>query len=154
MELFAFFRDTLAWIATITVLLPLNIPMLALAYRIQNGPKPLDMEPAELWSRAGGAGVCLAALCAAFVYLDYLLADAAELPPGPIHLLILFGYVPAAVWIVFVFFAYSDLFDALSVLVIDLGLPIFVLFFLNAIFGLWKWALNFAYDWLKEPLAT
>jgi hypothetical protein len=70
-ELYIFFLGTLAWIATITVLWPLNGPVIALAYKIQ--------------------------------------------------------------------------------FVIYIGLPVLVLFIINAALGVWNWPLSVAYDYLKTP---
>ncbi len=152
MELYKFFWGLLAWIATVAVFWPVNIPLLALAYKIQNGPKPIDIDRDELWYRSFVGATALGVLTLGFVVLDYLIVDWGELPPGPIHLVVLMGYVPAAVWLLFVIFAYTDMLEGLALLVIYLGMPIFVLFLLNAVFGWWNYFLNVAYGFLKSPI--
>src|SRR2546421_6300289 len=87
-ELYQFFWGALAWIATVAVLWPINVPLIALAYKIQNGTKPLEIEREELWYRSlFGAGM-LALLTVGFVLLDYFFIDLTDFPPGPIHLVI------------------------------------------------------------------
>jgi len=150
MELYSFLRGILVWTATIACLWPVNAPVLALAFKIQNGPKRIDMENDEYWWRAIVGSLVLALATAAFVLLDYLLADLAELPAGPTHLIVLVGYVPVAVWILTLFFAMDDLLNGLSLLVIYLFMPIFVLFVVNWLLGLWEPVLAFVYPWIKE----
>ena len=47
MELYKFFWGALAWIATFAILWPINVPLIALAYKVQNGPKPISIEREE-----------------------------------------------------------------------------------------------------------
>jgi len=151
-ELYRFFWGLLAWIATVAILWPVNVPMLALAYKIQNGPKPLTMEREDLWYRSIVAALFVAGITLGFVILDYLVVDWGDFPSGPIHLIIFLTYVPVAAWCLFVVFAYDDLLDGFSLLLIYLGLPIFALFLFNAVFGLWNYVLGFAYNVLKSPV--
>jgi hypothetical protein len=150
MEMYSFLRGILAWTATIACLWPLNAPLLALAFKIQQGPKPIDMESNEFWARSFAGSLVLALTTAAFVFIDYLLADAAELPAGPTHLVVFAAYVPLAVWIVTLFFAMDDLLHGFSLLIIYLFLPIFVLFVLNAMMGFWNPMLDYVFTWIKE----
>ncbi len=151
MELYKFFWGALGWIATVACLWPLNIPLIALAYKIQNGPKPIEIEREELWYRSAfGAGM-LALMTAAFIFLDYVLIDWTDMPAGPIHLVIFACYVPAAGWLMLISFAYADLFEGVAMLVIYLGLPVFVLFLINAVLGIWNFPLSIAFDYLKTP---
>lgn len=145
MELYNFFRGTLAWTATIACLWPLNIPLLALAFKIQNGSKPIDMESDEYWWRSSVGSLVLGLVTAGFVFVDYMLADWAELPPGPTHMIVYIGYVPAAVWILTLFFAMDDLMHGLSLFVIYIYLPVLVILGLNGL--LWFVKLNFRWDW-------
>jgi hypothetical protein len=48
-------------------------------------------------------------------------------PPGPLHLVVVMGYVPAAAYVTLSAFAYSDLFEGLAVFIIYIGLPVLVL---------------------------
>jgi hypothetical protein len=149
-EFYRFFWGALAWIAAVAWF-PFNVPLLALAYKIQNGPRPLSIDRDELWYRAFIAGLLLFLTTAGFILLDYFLADWSDMPPGPVHLVIFMGYVPAATWVLFFCFGYSDFLDGLGVFTIFFGLTIAVLLVLNAIFGLWSFFLNFAYSWLRNP---
>jgi hypothetical protein len=150
-ELYKFFWGALAWIVTIAVVWPLNVPLIALAYKIQNGAKPIEIEREELWYRSAfGAGM-LALMTVGFVLLDYFIIDLTDLPAGPIHLVIFVGYIPAAAYVLTISFAYGDLVEGLGVFVIYLGLPVIVLFIINAVLGIWNWPLSLAYDYLKTP---
>jgi hypothetical protein len=160
MELYNFFRGTLAWTATVACLWPLNAPLLAFAFKVQQGSKKIDMENDEYWTRSFVTSFLLGLVTAGFIFVDYMLADWAELPPGPIHMIVYIGYVPLAVWILTLFFARDDLAEGLSLFMIYLYLPIFVLFTLNSLLGLlspslrfWDLLLNLVYPWLK-PVPT
>lgn len=155
MELYNFVRGTLAWSATIACLWPLNIPWLAFAFKIQQGAKPIDMESDEYWTRSSVASLVLGVVSAAFIFVDYMLADWADLPPGIIHLIVYIGYVPTAVWILTLFFAQDDLMNGLSLFVIYIYLPILVVLLLNGLLWLiklnirWDWFYGYAGTWLK-----
>jgi hypothetical protein len=150
-ELYKFFWGLLAWIATVAAAWPVNIPLLALAYKIQNGAKPLPVESEEMWYRSAfGAGL-LALVTLGFVFLDYFIIDMMDFVPGPIHLVIFMAYVPAAAYVMFISFAFADPFEGLSVAAIYIGLPVLVLFVINAALGIWNWPLSVAYDYLKSP---
>jgi hypothetical protein len=150
-ELYKFFWGALAWIATVAVLWPVNVPLLALAYKVQNGAKPLSIEQDELWYRSlVGAGM-LALLTVALLFLDYLFVDLTDFPSGPTHLVIFMAYVPAAAYLLVISFAFSELLEGLGVLIIYIGLPVLVLFLINAILGIWEPWLDFFYGYLKQP---
>jgi hypothetical protein len=152
-ELYDFLRGTLAWTVSVAALWPLNIPLAVLAYRIHRGPRPVDMEPKELWIRATFASLLVALLTLAMVFIDYLLAFGADFPAGPIHLAVLLGYVPIAMWIFFVFFALDDLLPALGLFMLYVYLPVTVLYLLNLVVGFWQPLVNAAASWLKVPTA-
>src|SRR5271168_2332138 len=98
MDLFDFFRITLAWMATVAVFWPVNIPMAALAYKIRQGYKPVDMEPDEFWWRCTFATLIMAAMTLGFIWLNWILTGA-DLPSGPVHMVVFFGYLAAAAWL-------------------------------------------------------
>ena len=150
MELYNFMRGTLAWTATIACLWPVNAPLLAFAYKVQHGSKPIDMDDNEYWTRSFLTSLVLGLVTAGFIFLDYMLADWAELPAGPIHLIVYVAYVPVAVWLLTIFFASDDLAQGFSIFVIYLYLPTFVLFVLNWIIGFWNPLLRIAYGYLPE----
>jgi hypothetical protein len=76
-------------------------------------------------------------------------------------MVIYIGYVPLAVWILTLFFARDDLAEGLSLFMIYLYMPIFVLFTLNSLLGwlspnlrFWDLLLNLVYPWLKPVPPT
>jgi hypothetical protein len=149
MELYDFLRGTIAWTVTVAGLWPFNIPLAALAYKIHNGPKPVEMETKEYWMRSTFAALGVALATIAMVIVDYLLAEVAGFPAGPIHLAVFMGYVPVAVWILFVFFALDDLLPALGLFVVYVYLPVLVLYVLNLLVPFWTPLVSFAGNWLK-----
>jgi hypothetical protein len=137
-ELFNFFRIVLAVIVTVTLLWPLNIPLVALAYKVRQGQTPIPLETGAFWWRCTFATLGLAGLSLVLLGLDWLLASAAELPAGPVHLVLFMAYLPVAVWYLFVLFALDDLLQALSLFLLYvflLGLP---LVFIDRVLGFWE----------------
>jgi len=145
---FEFFRKSLAWMATVAVLWPLNIPMAGLALKIRQGYKPIDMESEEYWWRCTFATLILEIITFAFIWADWLLTGI-ELPPGPVHLMILLAYLGAASWLFFVFFALEDFFQAFGMVLIYLYVPMTVLFLLNLLTHWWDYFLNLPLFYLK-----
>src|ERR1700722_15038706 len=127
MDLFEFCRSNLAWMTTVAVLWPLNIPMAALAYKIRQGHRPIAMESNEFWWRCVFASLILGFMTVGFIWLDYWMTDA-DFPAGPVHMVVLLGYIASACWLYFVFFALEDFFQALSMVLIYLYLPVIVLY--------------------------
>jgi hypothetical protein len=148
MELYNFVRGTLAWTATIACLWPINAPLLAFAFKVQQGAKPIDMENDEYWTRSFVASLVLGLVTAAFIFVDYMLADWADFPPGPIHVIVYVAYVPVAVWILTVFFAMDDLTHGLSLFMVYVYLPVFVLWVLNWPIGFWNPLLRIVGEYL------
>jgi hypothetical protein len=144
-----FLRGGLAWTVLVASFWPLNVPLAALAYKIHRGPQPLGMERSELWIRATFAALGVALATLAMLGVDYALIRFAELPPGPIHLAAFAGYLPVAVWILFLFFALDDLLTALGLFVIYIYLPVAVLFVLNFLIGFWDPLEQWPGTWLK-----
>jgi hypothetical protein len=151
LELYDFIRGTLAWAVSVTALWPANVPLMALAYKVRHGPNPIAMKPAEFWTRATFAALLVGLLSLVMVGVDYVLAESAGFPAGPIHMVILIGFIPLAAWILFVFLALEDLMQATSVLVIYICLPVLVLYVLNAIVGFWEPLVDIVNGWLKRP---
>ncbi len=152
MELFQFGRGLLAWMVTITALFPVNIFLLALAYKVQQGPASIRMERKEFWLRCAGGALVVTMASLVAVWLDHWLAVSAEYPAGPVHLVILALLVMAGVWTFFVFLALEDLFQGLSLFLLYVFLPVFVLFVVNQVVGLWDPLLNLVNGWLKQPI--
>ena len=154
MEMYLFVWGTLIWTIAIAALWPVNAPMAVLSYRIWNGTRPIDEEmQEELWRRAIYGSAVLAVAAWAFLVLDYLLASWAELPAGLVHMILLLVLLGVMTWIVMLFFAMEDFFAGLSLLIIYLYLPVFVLWPLNQFLGIFNWLLGWFYGWLAPPQA-
>src|SRR5205823_569603 len=122
----------------VTLLWPLNVPLLALAYRVRQGGQKIDMEPKEFWMRSLFAALGLAVLTLLLLGLTYTLRVGAELPPGQTHLILFMIYLPAAVSYVSWMYALEDLFQGLSVFALYVLLPVLPLVVLGRITGLWN----------------
>jgi hypothetical protein len=151
-DLFEFLRYTVAWTATIALLWPLNVPLAALAYKVRNGAKPIDMPPSEFWTRSTFAALGLLVFAVAMVGLDYYLAFEAEFPPGPVHAIAFTAFLPVAAWYFFVLFALEDMGEGLGAAMLYLYLPMLVLLPLHGLFGVWGFMLNFVLGWLKTTV--
>jgi hypothetical protein len=140
------------------MLFPVNIPLAALAFRIWRETKQTDVEGSELWIRSGLASFGVAVACAAFLGLDYVLAELAEFPAGPIHIIAFVGFLAVACWVMAYMFSFEDYFQGVSLTIIYLFLPLIALFVLNGMLGLLSQSLRFwdpvvsvAKYCLKEP---
>jgi hypothetical protein len=140
------------------MLFPANVPLAVLAFRIWRETKQTDVEGSELWIRAGLASFGVAVVCAAFLALDYALADLAEFPAGPIHMVAFVGFVAVACWVMAYMFSFEDYFQGASLTIIYLFLPLIVLFLLNGMLGFlnqslrfWDPLVNVAKYCLKDP---
>jgi hypothetical protein len=122
-DILAFLAWSLVLIHGVALIWPINTLLMALAFKVQNGPAPVPFEARELWIRSTFAALGLAVLSLAFVGLAYLLVGHWELPGGPVHLVLLLVYLPAAVAHVFWMFALDDVLQALSITGIYILLP-------------------------------
>jgi hypothetical protein len=152
--LFNFANWVLVTIFAVTILWPINIPLLVLAFRVRLGTDKLPYdEPRELWWRAALGATGLFFLTLAFVVLAYLVNVGAELTGdtrGAVHLTLLLLYVPAAVGFLFWCFAFEDLGPALAVFLLYVGLPALPLLGLGWFFKFWK-TLSSSAPWLLSP---
>lgn len=123
MDILAFLAWSLVIIHGVALFFPVNAALMALAFKVQGGPAPIPYETKEFWVRSAGAALALAVLSAVMIGLAYLLVGNAELPAGPVHLLLLLVYVPLAVFLVFWLFALDDVIQALSIFAIYVFLP-------------------------------
>jgi hypothetical protein len=151
MDIYQFFWTALAWTMTVAVLWPANVPLAALAFRIWQGQKPVDMDRGEMWMRSALGALVVAVVGVVFVALDYALWAWAELPAGPVHLVVFVGFLAAAVYVMMQFFEIEDFFQAFSLILIYLYIPVFALWLLNWPIGFWNPLVNFAKGWLQEP---
>lgn len=131
MEIYIFVRSLLGWMAFVALLWPFNAGMLYLAYRIRDARVPEDddnyMEPDELRTRSLIGSAVLGAMTLVFLFVDLVFATWGEMPAGPVHFAVLLGYVPAAAYLLMLFFAENDYFQAMSLLTLYLAIPLFVI---------------------------
>jgi hypothetical protein len=156
MPLYLFVWGALAWTIAIAVLWPLTWPLGLYAYKLWHGPRPIEDEMQEELSRRAFWGSLFVMLTAwGFLVLDYMLATWAELPAGLVHLVVFLGLVSALAWLLMLYFALEDFFQALSLLIVYVYLPVFVLWLPNwvffARFGTDNPLLNWFYGWLAKP---
>lgn len=129
-------RWALALIVAVTILWPLNIPLVALAYRVRLGdaPFPLDRRPFWIRSTFAALGLCLMSLV--LLGLNHLFVGRFLFPPGPIHLSLLLLYIPAGVGYLFWMYALEDMLQGLSLFVLYMllpGIPLLVLNWLRVV---------------------
>jgi hypothetical protein len=149
-ELFNFFRLMLAVVITVSLIWPINIPLMALAYRVRQGQTAIPFEKSAFWWRSTFAALGLAGMGLVLVVVDYLLASGAGFPAGPLHLILVMGYLPIAVWFLFVLFALEDMLQALAVLFLYIFLPGLPLLFIDRVLQFWR-PLQPALSWLLVP---
>lgn len=152
MDIYEFFRWNLAWVSTIGILYPINMAMGVLAFRVQKGNK-IDMPQRELWYRSSIASFLIACVTAGVLIVDYLVTNDTGIPPGPIHLVFFAIFVGLCWWILFYFFGFEEPFEGLSMVLLYLYLPIFVLWPINKLTGLWNPLLNLTAAWLPTSVS-
>jgi hypothetical protein len=149
-DLFVFVSWSLVIVAAVTLIWPVNIPLLALAYRIREGRQPTLVKTGELWLRCtlGALGLCVLTLV--LIGLVYAGVELAELPAGPVQLALLVAYVAAAAAFLFWALALEDMLQALGVFLLYIVLPGLPLLLLGRLVGLWPWLRQSA-KWLLLP---
>lgn len=135
MSLTQFLSYSLATIFVITLAWPLNVPLIALAYKVRLGPNPVPLDWTAYWLRSAFAALGLAALSLVLCGVGFLLVWLG-LPELFVAPLVFMAYLPAAAWYVFWMFALDELLEGLSVLGIYLLLPGVPLFLLGLFTGL------------------
>ncbi|MGF1580695.1 MAG: hypothetical protein ACFCD0_15135 [Gemmataceae bacterium] len=122
MGFFEFFRWVLIITISVSYLVPINIPLAALAYRIQIGTQEMEFETDALWWRSTGMSLGLAVISFFVMYVDFFLTETG-IPVGMIHVGLVLLYLPACVWYSFWIFAFDELYEGLSLFVIYLLIP-------------------------------
>jgi hypothetical protein len=134
-----------AWIlvvlVAVTVIWPLNVPLLALACKVRQGTQPLGYEPREFWVRCTFGALGLFVMTLLLLGLTYGLIEEAELKPaaGVVHLVLLLIYLVAAVAYLFWMLALEDMLEALSVFLLYVFLPGVPLFLIGWLVGAGGW---------------
>ena len=157
MDVFAFLVDVftfIGWLVAVfclvTLAWPLNVPLMALAYKVRRGSEPLDVEGLELWTRSALASVGPAVLSIALILLAYVLVQVAQLPVGPTVLVLFLLYLPAAVGYVTWCWGYDEFVDGLGLFLIYVLLPGLPLLLVGELTGLWN-AVAANVPWLFNP---
>jgi hypothetical protein len=149
-DAFAFIGWVVAVMSLVTLAWPLNVPLMALAYKVRRGSEPLDVEGTELWTRSALASGGAAAMSLILLVLAYVLVQVAGLPQGGTVLVLFLIYLPAAVGYVTWCWGYDEFVDGLGLFLIYVLLPGLPLLFVGWLAGLWRtFAANF--PWLLTP---
>jgi hypothetical protein len=137
--------ELVAWILVIlvavTIVWPLNVPLLALACKVRQGTQPLGYEPRELWLRCAFGALGLTVMTLLLLGLTYGLIVEAELKAaaGAVRLVLLLIYTVAAVAYLFWMLALEDMLQALSVFLLYVFLPGVPLFLVGWLVGAGGW---------------
>jgi hypothetical protein len=149
---YGLFSWCLTVLAVVTLAWPLNIPLIALAYKVRQSGQKIDMEDREFWTRSTFAALGLAVLTLVTLGLTYLLVEGAELKQmaGQVHLVLLLAYLPLAVWFVFWIYALEDMLQGLSLFSLYVLLPLVPLLVVGRFTPLWAFVRRIA-PWLLPP---
>jgi hypothetical protein len=139
-DLFSFAAWLLVTVVIVTILWPLNIPLLALAIKVRRGQQPLGYEPAELWWRCTFGALGLAVLALIVFGLSYGLIEEMELKgaQGPVHLVLLLVFIAAGIPYLFWMLGLDDMVEAAGIFMLYVflpGLPLFGLGWLLSLGG-------------------
>jgi hypothetical protein len=147
-ELFREVRWLLILVVSISLYFPLNVPLAALAYRVQRGTKPIPLETGPFWTRSAFVALGLTILSYLTLGLDYF-AVSWGLPADVVHLVFLGLYLPVGVWYVFWMFELEEALEAFNILLIYVALPGLPLALIVSLgFDLPVWLAD---SWLKAP---
>ena len=140
MDLFSFVAWLLVTVVIVTILWPLNIPMLALAIKVRRAQQPLGYEPAELWWRCTFGALGLAVLALIVCGLSYGLIEEMEMKgvQGPVHLVLLLLFIAAGIPYLFWMLGLDDMVEAAGIFMLYVflpGLPLFGLGWLLSLGG-------------------
>jgi hypothetical protein len=137
-DLFTFAAWLLLAVVAVTIVWPLNIPLMALAIKVRRGTQPIGYEPGELWWRCALGSLGLAVLALIVVGLCYGLIVEMELTQaaGPVQLGLLVVYFAAGVPFLFWALGLDDWVEATGIFFLYVflpGLPLFGLGWLLAL---------------------
>jgi hypothetical protein len=131
-----------SWCFTVMVLVtvawPVNMLFLALAVKISKGRSRLDMSLGELFWRSLGGSLGLAFGSLVAMGIAYWLVGSAQVPPGMVHIGLLFLFVLAAIAFLVWILAIDDLGQTLSIFLLYLLLPGLPLLLAGRFLGLWS----------------
>src|SRR5262249_25048391 len=135
-DIYRIFAGALWILLVVTVVWPLNLPWLALAYKVRHGHKPIPMEPVEFWVRTTLASLALALLALLAFGVRAVALNVMELREieGLVYTVLFLVCVPAGVLLVAWLYAFDDLTEALGVYLVYLIAPGLVLLALYWLF--------------------
>ena len=130
MDLFSFVGWLLVTVVVVTIIWPLNIPLLALAIKVRRAQQPLGYEPSELWWRCtfGALGLAVLALIAAGLSYGLIYEMEMQTVQGPVQLVLLVLFVAAGIPYLFWVLGLDDMVEAAGIFVLYVflpGLPLF-----------------------------
>jgi hypothetical protein len=138
-DLFSFVAWLLVTVVVVTILWPLNIPLLALAIKVRRGQAPIGYDtPTELWWRCTFGALGLAVFALIVVGLSYGLIYEMEMQAaqGPVHLVLLLVFIAAGIPYLFWVLGLEDMVEAAGIFVLYVFLPGLPLFGLGWLLGL------------------
>ena len=138
MDVYRFVSWCLVVMSAVMLIFPINILLVALAYKVKLAGKEIDMDAGEFWWRCSFAALGLAGLSLVFVGIDYALIASAEMPAGPVQLVLFLVYVPAAIGYLYWIMGMDDLMNATSVFMIYIVLPGLAILVFGRIAHLWQ----------------
>ena len=147
MPLFNFVSWCLLTIGVVTLIWPLNIPLLALAYKVRLGYRAVPLAKAAFWWRSTFGSLGLAGMTLVLMGVLYALVDGADFKPEQVQLVLLMAYLPAAVWYLFWMYAMEDMLESLSVFLLYILLSGLPLLLIGRWFGWWE-TVAADYKWL------
>ena len=150
MDLYRFVSWCLTIAAIVTLAWPINIPLLALAYKVRQGRQPIDMEAGEFWWRCSFGALGLAGISLVLLGLNYSLVRLIELPAGPVQLTLLLAYLPAAIGFVLWMMGLDDVLQAMSIFFLYVLLPGVPLLGVGWIIRVWE-SIQQNFGWLLSP---
>jgi hypothetical protein len=148
-DIFGFVSWSVTIIVAVTLALPVNILLMALALKVGQGGKPIDMEGRELWTRCTLASLGLAAMSLVLLGLTYFLVRSVEMPQGPVQTTLFVAYLAAAVGYLFWMLALEDMIQALGAFLLYILLPGFPLLVIGRFTHLWDAVKRLA-PWLLQ----
>jgi len=149
-DLYRFVSWSLTIASVVTLSWPVNIPFLALAYKVRQGRQPIDMEAGEFWWRCSFGALGVAGISLVLLGLNYSLVRMTELPAGPVQLTLLLAYLPAGIGFVLWMMALEDMLQATSVFLLYVLLPGIPLLVVGWMIHLWQ-TIQQNFGWLLSP---
>jgi hypothetical protein len=119
----------------VAVVWPLNIPIMAMAYKIRHGYPPIPMEMKELWLRSVLGSLGIAVLGVLMAGFNYVGIGSLHIPELPVQLGLIIVFLAAGTWYLFWAFAFDDALESLGLLLIYIFLPTFLLLIANWLGG-------------------